>query len=80
MIDDASMTALIRRRMPDAEVHIVDLTGTMDHFNVVVRSNAFAGVPLMDRHRMVEGALAEARADGRIHALSIRTETLEQTR
>jgi acid stress-induced BolA-like protein IbaG/YrbA len=29
---------------------------------------------------MVEGALAEARADGRIHALSIRTETLEQTR
>ena len=80
MIDDASMTALLRRRMPDAEVHIVDLTGTMDHFNVVVRSNAFAGVPLMDRHRMVEGALAEARADGRIHALSIRTETLEQTR
>ena len=80
MIDDASMTALIRTRMPDAEVEIVDLTGTMDHFNVVVRSNAFAGVPLMDRHRMVEGALAEARADGRIHALSIRTETLEQTR
>ena len=80
MIDDASMTALIRTRMPDAEVEIVDLTGTMDHFNVVVRSNAFTGVPLMDRHRMVEGALAEARADGRIHALSIRTETLEQTR
>ena len=80
MIDDASMIALIRRRMPDAEVHIVDLTGTMDHFKVVVRSNAFAGVPLMDRHRMVEGALAEARADGRIHALSIRTETLEQAR
>ena len=80
MIDDASMTALIRTRMPDAEVEIVDLTGTMDHFNVVVRSNAFAGVPLMDRHRMVEGALAEARADGRIHALSIRTTTLEQSR
>jgi stress-induced morphogen len=31
----------------------------------------------MDRHRMVEGALAEARADGRIHAMSIRTEILE---
>ena len=77
MIDDASMTALIRRSMPDAEVEVVDLTGTMDHFNVVVRSNAFAGVPLMDRHRMVEAALAEARADGRIHALSIRTHTLE---
>ncbi len=77
MIDNASMTGLIRRAMPDAVVEIVDLTGTMDHFNVLVRSGTFRGVPLMDRHRMVEGALAEARADGRIHAMSIRTETLE---
>lgn len=74
MIDNRSMTDMIRRAMPDAEVDIVDLTGTMDHFNVSVRSGAFAGVPLMDRHRMVEAALAEARADGRIHAMSIRTE------
>jgi len=77
MIDNASMTGLIRRAMPDAVVEIIDLTGTMDHFNVLVRSGTFRGVPLMDRHRMVEGALAEARADGRIHAMSIRTETLE---
>jgi stress-induced morphogen len=77
MIDEQTMTALVRRAMPDAQVHVVDLTGTMDHFNVFVRSKAFAGVPLMDRHRMVEGALAEARADGRIHAMSIRTEVLE---
>jgi stress-induced morphogen len=74
MIDNQSMTELIRRAMPDAQVEIVDLTGTMDHFNVRVRSGAFTGVPLMDRHRMVESALAEARADGRIHAMSIRTE------
>jgi stress-induced morphogen len=73
MIDNDSMTALIRTAMPDADVEIVDLTGTMDHFNVSVRSRAFAGVPLIDRHRMVEAALAEARADGRIHAMSIRT-------
>lgn len=77
MIDNDSMTALIRGAMPDAQVQIVDLTGTMDHFNVLVRSSAFRGVPLMDRHRMVEGALAGARADGRIHAMSIRTEILE---
>jgi stress-induced morphogen len=77
MIDEETMTSLVRRTLPDAQVHIVDLTGTMDHFNVFVRSRAFAGVPLMDRHRMVEGALADARADGRIHAMSIRTEVLE---
>jgi stress-induced morphogen len=77
MIQSATMTDLIRRAMPDAEVEVVDLTGTMDHFNVLVRSGAFRGVPLMDRHRMVESALADARADGRIHAMSIRTEVLE---
>jgi stress-induced morphogen len=44
---------------------------------VLVRSKTFEGVPLMDRHRLVEGALAEARSDGRIHAMSIRTEVLE---
>ncbi len=77
MIDNRSMTALIHRTFPDAQVEIVDLTGTMDHFNVLIRSGAFRGVPLMDRHRMVEQALAEARADGRIHAMSIRTEILE---
>ncbi len=77
MIDNSSMMALIRVAMPDAHVEIVDLTGTMDHFNVLVRSGAFRGVPLMDRHRMVEAALCDARADGRIHAMSIRTELLE---
>jgi stress-induced morphogen len=77
MIQNEAMIALIRRAMPDAQVDVVDLTGTMDHFNVLVRSKAFAGVSLMDRHRMVESALAQARADGRIHAMAIRTEILE---
>jgi stress-induced morphogen len=77
MIRNDAMAALIRESFPDAEVEIIDLTGTMDHFNVLVRSGAFRGVPLMDRHRMVESALSAARADGRIHAMSIRTEVLE---
>jgi stress-induced morphogen len=73
VIDEATMTALLRAAMPDAEVRTHDLTGTMDHWEVLVRSKAFAGVSPLDRHRMVERALAPARADGRIHALQIRT-------
>jgi stress-induced morphogen len=49
----------------------------MDHFDVLIRSQYFAGKSPLDRHRMVEKALAEARADGRIHALAIRTDLLE---
>jgi stress-induced morphogen len=77
MIDNASMTDLIRRTFPDAQVQIWDRTGTMDHVDVLVRSKLFAGKSPLDRHRMVERALAEARADGRIHAMAIRTELLE---
>jgi stress-induced morphogen len=76
---DEAIAALLRQTMPDAEVRVFDMTGTMDHLEVFVRSKAFAGVSLLDRHRMVERALAPARADGRIHALQIRTATPEDT-
>lgn len=73
MIDATAVTGLLRETFPDAEVQVWDLTGTMDHLQVLVRTRAFAGVSPLDRHRMVERALAPARADGRIHALQIRT-------
>jgi stress-induced morphogen len=77
MIDENSMVALIRATLPDAQVQIWDRTGTMDHFDVLIRSNAFAGKSLLDRHRLVEKAVKPARDDGRIHALAIRTDLLE---
>jgi stress-induced morphogen len=77
VIEEATMVGMIRASLPDAVVQVWDRTGTMDHFDVLIRSNAFAGKSLMDRHRMVEQALKPAREDGRIHALAIRTELLE---
>jgi len=41
-----------------------------------VRSKAFAGKNRLDQHRMVYAALEEARRDGRIHALQLKTEVL----
>ena len=73
MIDEPTLTELLRHSLPDAQVRMRDMTGTMDHLEVLVSSKAFAGVSPLDRHRMVERALAPARADGRIHALQIRT-------
>ena len=76
---DAVITAMLRETMPDAQVQVYDMTGTMDHLEVFVNTKAFQGVSPLDRHRMVEKALAPARADGRIHALQIRTATPEDT-
>ena len=40
------------------------------HYHVVIRSAAFAGVPALERHRMVYAAAAELMGRD-IHALSI---------
>jgi stress-induced morphogen len=73
MIDRDSLVALIRTALPDADVHIVDRTGTMDHFNVTVRSKDFRGKTLIEQHQLVYGALRGALKDGRVHAVELRT-------
>jgi stress-induced morphogen len=75
MITADELTSYIRSAMPDADVTVVDRTGTLDHFTVSVVSDAFKGVNPLDRHRMVYKALEDPRSDGRIHALELKTET-----
>jgi stress-induced morphogen len=73
VIDNDALAALIRQDIPDAEVEIVDRTGTMDHFNVTVRSGAFRGRSLVQQHQLVYGALRGALRDGRVHAVELKT-------
>jgi stress-induced morphogen len=73
VIDNASLTALIQTELPDALVEIVDRTGTMDHFNVTVKSGIFAGKTLIEQHQIVYGALKPALKDGRVHAVELKT-------
>jgi stress-induced morphogen len=65
---------LLKGAFPDAEgVEVVDRTGGGDHFHVTVVSPRFAGLSLVDQHRLVYDALAEPLADGTIHELRITT-------
>jgi stress-induced morphogen len=80
LIENDALTALIRVDMPDAEVAIVDRTGTMDHFNVSVRSAAFRGKTLIEQHQLVYGALRAALKDGRVHAVELKTIVPENER
>jgi stress-induced morphogen len=77
VIANEELTGLIRAQLPDAEVQIFDRTGTMDHFNVTVRSTAFSGKSLLEQHKLVYGALREALRDGRVHAVELRTVAAE---
>jgi stress-induced morphogen len=68
------LRTLLEQAFPDAEeLEVVDRTGGGDHFQVVVASPRFAGLPLIDQHRLVNEALAAPLADGTIHELRITT-------
>jgi stress-induced morphogen len=65
---------LLQRAFPDAtELSVEDRTGGGDHFQVTVASPRFAGLPLLEQHRLVNEALAEPLRDGTIHELRIKT-------
>jgi stress-induced morphogen len=77
VIDNDALTVLIRSALPDAQVAVFDRTGTMDHFNVTVRSRAFQGKTLIEQHQLVYGALKGALKDGRVHAVELKTIVVE---
>lgn len=75
MITPETITEYVRKVLTDARVVVSDRTGTMDHLNVRVVSDAFKGKNVLDRHRLIYQALDEPLKDGRIHALELTAET-----
>ena len=68
------LRALLEQAFPGAEeLEIIDRTGGGDHFHVIVQTDRFDGLSLIDQHRMVNDALAAPLADGTIHELRIKT-------
>jgi len=64
----------LRGAFPDAtDLSVADRTGGGDHFQVTVQSERFAGLSLLDQHKLVYDALADPLADGTIHELRIKT-------
>ncbi|HEY7003580.1 MAG TPA: BolA/IbaG family iron-sulfur metabolism protein [Gaiellaceae bacterium] len=68
------LQTLLEKAFPEARgLEVVDRTGGGDHFHVTVISQRFAGLSLVDQHRLVYDALAEPLGDGSIHELRITT-------
>jgi stress-induced morphogen len=67
----------IKAALPDAQVTLEDLTGTKDHWKARIVSAAFVGKSLVERHRLINAALAEE-LKGPIHALTMDTLTPDE--
>tara|TARA_X000000368_G_scaffold196602_1_gene155131 strand:+ start:808 stop:1053 length:246 start_codon:yes stop_codon:yes gene_type:complete len=67
----------ITSTLNDSKVFIQDMTGTNDHFNLIVISDAFKDLSLIEQHRLIYKILNGMVAQ-EIHALQIKTLTWEQ--
>jgi stress-induced morphogen len=77
MIEAHEIETLIKRSLSDATLTVIDLTGTQDHYKVVVVSTAFSGKRPVARHQLINQILSEP-LKGPLHALSIETHTPEE--
>ena len=66
------IAAMIRDRIPDAQVEITDLAGDGDHYAAKVVSPSFAGLSRVKQHQAVYAALG-GRMGGVLHALQLTT-------
>ena len=75
-MDSATIEQMISAGLPDAQVLVSGDDGV--HFEAVVISPSFSGLPTLKRHRMVYATLG-ALMGNEIHALGLRTQTPEET-
>ena len=62
---------LIQSGITNSKVEVVDTTGTNDHFSVIVISDSFEGLSLIEQHQMVYKAVGSYMTN-EIHALEIK--------
>ena len=75
MITKTKVINLITKKLPNSKVSVENLKGN-DHLQVTVTSSEFNGLSLVKQHQLVYSALKEELASEAIHALALKTETL----
>ena len=77
MLSTTQVKDMIEKGLSGATAEVNDLTGTGDHFEATVVSEAFSGLSLIKQHQLVYAALGDAMA-GPVHALKLKTMTPKQ--
>jgi acid stress-induced BolA-like protein IbaG/YrbA len=78
MLDPKLIEQRIREALTGAEVEVRDTTGTGDHFEARVVTEAFQGKSMIEQHQLVYAPLKDLLATGELHALALKTYTPDQ--
>lgn len=68
----------LQAAFPDAKISLNDTTGTNDHWEVVLVSEAFRGLSRVKRHQAVYRPLQDLIHSNEVHALKISTRLPEE--
>ena len=68
---------LIVSNLPESHVEVSDMTGTMDHLEILVVSDEFKGKMKLAQHQIVMDILSESLKE-KVHAVTIKTMTKEK--
>jgi len=68
---------ILENKIKNSKIFIHDMTGNNDHFNLLVISDVFKKLTLIEQHKIVYKAL-NGLITKEIHALQLKTITLEQ--
>lgn len=68
---------LIQSNLKDSVVKVSDMTGTLDHLDILVVSDEFKGKMIFEQHQMVMNILKDCLKE-KIHAVKIKTLTKDK--
>ena len=72
MSEQTYIEETLRNAFPNAQITVEDTTGGGDHFQVTIVSDRFAGMSMIEQHRLVYTELGQ-KVGREIHALGLRT-------
>jgi stress-induced morphogen len=67
------MKSRLQQAYPDGTIEVIDLTGTKDHYQVMIESKAFVGMSRIQQQRHVMSVFDAELKTGEVHALTIKT-------
>jgi len=77
-LNQLELEETIRSIVPVSVLKVIDLTGTQDHWQVLVVSTEFEGRSRVEQHQLVMGPLQERFGSNEIHAMALKTFTPEK--
>ena len=68
---------IVQNNLKDAKVFIHDMTGENNHFNLIVISDEFKNLTLIEQHKIIYNSL-DKMITKEIHAVQLKTMTWKQ--